>query len=319
MQRIAPPFEFSDGGALPFKSFIALAILMILVISTDWAQSSWMTIGAVAAVLLFGLPHGAYDLQLLASQFGKDAPRHAKYSASLTLASYVLLAVSAALLWVLAPTIALIVFIAMAGIHFGEDWEMLEPGLLRAMAGFSPLATIVISSPTDAQMLFAALSDPQSGTALVQAIVMASPVILLVTLVAHAVTWKGGNHWWCLSQLTALLICALAPAVIAFAAFFILFHSPIHLVRTRHVLAQWAWTRFIGYGLAITLIAILSMAAFSIVAFESLTPSMDTILFMFRLLAIVTVPHLIMHGATTQQMQLLLCRARQTMDLRPTD
>jgi beta-carotene 15,15'-dioxygenase len=298
-------------GVLPLASYTALTLILLLTMFTNWEQSAWVTVGAVFAVLIFGLPHGAYDLQLIASRFNKRSAKHSNHTASGTLALYVLFAVAAALLWMFQPSIALGLFIIMAGIHFGEDWEMLEPGLLRAMAGFSPLATIVVSSPTEAYTLFAALSDPPTGSILVKSITMASPVILLVTLVAHAVSWKDGSHWWCLSQLTALAVCATAPAVLAFTAFFILFHSPIHLVRTRQILAQWQWAKFLGYGLGISAIAITLMLLFSSVAFEPLTPSVDTILFMFRLLAIVTVPHLIMHSATTQHMRIILHQQQQ--------
>jgi beta-carotene 15,15'-dioxygenase len=315
MQSNTASRDFSHGGVLHIASFTALFLILSLTALTNWEQSSWITVGSVFAVLIFGLPHGAYDLQLIASRFDTGAAKHSSQSAISTLALYVLCAAAAAILWMVQPSIALILFIIMAGIHFGEDWEMLEPGLLRAMAGFSPLATIVVCSPADAFTLFAALSDAATGDMLVKAITMASPVILLVTLVAHAISWKDGNQWWCLSQLTALMICVIAPPILAFTAFFILFHSPIHLIRTRQLLAQWQWMKFLGYGLGISALAIVLMLLFSSAAFERLTPSMDTVLFMFRLLAIVTVPHLIMHSATTQQMRVALLQQQQQRKL----
>jgi beta-carotene 15,15'-dioxygenase len=315
MQSNTTSRDASHDGVLHMVSFTALFLIFLLTAFTNWEQSAWITVGAVFAVLIFGLPHGAYDLQLIASRLNAGDAGISVRSATGILALYILCAMGAALLWLFQPSIALILFIVMAGIHFGEDWEMLEPGLLRAMAGFSPLATIAVSSPEDAFTLFAALSDPWTGNMLVKGIMMASPVILLVTMVAHIISWKNGNQWWCLSQLTALVICVIAPPVLAFAAFFILFHSPIHLVRTRQLLAQWQWTKFVGYGLGISIVATLMMLLFSSVAFERLTPSLETVLFMFRLLAIVTVPHLVMHSATTQQMHLLLHQRQRSLAL----
>jgi hypothetical protein len=76
------------------------------------------TTGACLAILLFGLPHGTLDLEILKTQHRSGPRRMAG-----VLLLYIGLAVVMYLLWKAAPIAALATFLVTAAVHFSEDWD----------------------------------------------------------------------------------------------------------------------------------------------------------------------------------------------------
>jgi Brp/Blh family beta-carotene 15,15'-monooxygenase len=275
----APPFGLSTIGAL--------GALLVFALSGTGLAGPGVTLAAALAIILLGLPHGAYDLQLLVK------PRPGRRLPDWRLAAaYLGLLGCAAALWLLAPSAALLIFLVMAAVHFGEDWTMLEAGLLRHMSGFSIIAAVTIASPADVGVLFGLLSNAPFGALLARAIIMTAPIVLLVSLVAMALATARGHWRWSLAHLIALAIALISPPVVGFAAYFVLIHSAIHLRAARTALAHWPLARFCLYGLGISALSLGAMLlAHPRVA---LPDDVRWPLIVFQLLAILTVPHLLL-------------------------
>jgi beta-carotene 15,15'-dioxygenase len=270
----------------------ALIFCLILALATAGSGGERWEVGAAIAILVFGLPHGAYDLQLLMPRaaVGHAAPR---FSWAL-LAAYLGLAALATLAWAVAPATALFIFLCMAGVHFGEDWDMLDPGLLRTTVGFGPLIVVAISSPAEVAAIFGGLADRATADLLVGLCIMVAPVVLLVTAVSMLVAWQRGHRYWCAAYLTALIIAAVALPVFGFAAYFVLFHSALHLAQTRSLLPRWRVQQFGLHGVALSLCAV--MLLWLVIDWLPAGAAQQSALaiFVFQLLAIVTVPHLLL-------------------------
>lgn len=196
-----------------------------------------------------------------------------------------------AILWMDLPLIALIVFLAVAAVHFGEDWQMLDEPLLRVAAGAAVIAAPTIGHPADVSTLFVALSDTRASV-IAQIITAAAPVTLLVTVVGIAVAWRGGSRHWSSAMALCLVLLVMLPPVAGFALFFVFLHSPRHLGQTRTRLGDMALTRWLMTGAVMSGSAILGWWALH----RLLPVAIDHNLVSeaFRLLASVAVPHLLL-------------------------
>lgn len=237
-------------------------------------------------MLLGGLPHGAFDIALAARAW-----RMGPFAMIATVLAYVGVAAIMATAWSTAPTLALILFLSFSAIHFGEDWTMLEPGLLRAMAGLSVIAAATIGQPQAVTELFALLA-PAAGPGIAGTAIALAPVALLVTLVGLAIAWQGGHRHWALAQATALLCLVTMPPTTGFFLYFVLLHSPRHLDRIDAVLTGWSRGRFWLCGGTVTALT-LGIAAWLGPGFWSGDAS-GFAAEGFRVLSIVAAPHLLL-------------------------
>lgn len=186
-------------------------------------QSAPITLAAIAVMLIGGLPHGACDMSLAATAWRLDRAAMAKI-----LALYIGVAALMAALWWLTPVIALIVFLALAGLHFGEDWAMLPPGLLRMMAGLSVITVAALGQPTQVTALFFAMTGSPLAEQIAHWAAAAAPMTLLVTLVGAAGAWRAGHSTWVLAQTLGYALLFVLPPVLGFAVFFVGLHAPLH-------------------------------------------------------------------------------------------
>lgn len=183
-----------------------------------------------ASSLLFiggGLPHGAYDIVLL-----RRTVALGRSGVAMAVAGYAVTATLMAILWMSLPLVALILFLAVAAVHFGGDWQMLDEPLLRLAAGVAVIAAPTIGHPADVSLLFVAMSDARASV-IAQIITAAAPMTLLVTVVGIAVAWRDGSRQWAVAMGLCLLLLMIAPPVAGFALFFVFLHSPLHLAQTR--------------------------------------------------------------------------------------
>jgi len=243
----------------------------------------------VAATILFiggGLPHGAYDIALLRRSVALD-----RSGVELAVSGYAAIAMLMVMLWMTLPLVALILFLAVAAVHFGEDWQMLEEPLLRFAAGVAVIAAATLGHPAEVSMLFVAMSDSRA-TIIAQIITAAAPVMLLVTAVGIAVAWRDGSRHWAAAMAVCLVLLAVLPPVAGFALFFVFLHSPRHLAHTRTLLCDMTLARWLGTG------ALLSgLTIFGWWGLRAMAPSrVDLTLVVqgFQLLASVAVPHLLL-------------------------
>jgi beta-carotene 15,15'-dioxygenase len=290
-----------DGGVhctppLGVSGFVALAALLLLAIATNLLSQPGAALAAATAIIVLGLPHGAYDIQLLANpaHWASSNGRQTWVDGRLLVAYLLLLALAVAI-WAIAPAVALLIFLVMAAVHFGEDWDMLDPGLLRHISGLSIITAVAFASPADVARLFGLLSSPSFGTILMQALVMAAPMVLLVTGVAMLIAVQRGHGRWALAHALALAIALVTPPVVGFAAYFVIIHSAIHLKAARYALADYPFAVFALQGLVVSGLCLAVMLAVDPRA--SLPADSRLPLLVFQLLAVLTVPHLLLtHG-----------------------
>ena len=104
---------------------LAVAALLFFHWTGGTLRGSGPTMAACLAILLFGLPHGTLDLEIIKRERG--ASRSGMVG---LLGAYLALAAAMATLWQLAPVGALSVFIVVAVVHFAEDWTDLGSAFL---------------------------------------------------------------------------------------------------------------------------------------------------------------------------------------------
>lgn len=242
-----------------------------------------------AATILFiggGLPHGAYDIALL-----RRSVALGRSGVELAVSGYAAIAMLMVMLWMTLPLVALILFLAVAAVHFGEDWQMLEEPLLRFAAGVAVIAAATLGHPAEVSMLFVAMSDSRA-TIIAQIITAAAPVMLLVTAVGIAVAWRDGSRHWAAATAVCLVLLAVLPPVAGFALFFVFLHSPRHLAHTRTLLCDMTLARWLGTGALLSGLTILGWWGLRAMAPSRVDPTL--VVQGFQLLASVAVPHLLL-------------------------
>ncbi len=281
----------------------------------------------VAATIVFiggGLPHGAYDIALLRRAVALDRSGAGLAGGGLTgdglvrvglvrvgvvVGGYVATALLMVSLWLTMPLVALVLFLAVAAVHFGEDWAMLEEPLLRVAAGAAVIGAATIGHPSAVSGVFVAMSDPRA--AIVARIVTAiAPVALLVTLVGIALAWRQGSRHWAAAMAVCLGLLIVLPPVAGFALFFVFLHSPRHLAQTRVLLRDMTRARWLGTGALLSGVAILGWWGVRVIAPSRFDPSLGAQA--FQLLASVAVPHLLLSRWLERRLADACCAEDQT-------
>jgi len=263
----------------------AITLLFATVLKAPLGQPA----AAAAATILFiggGLPHGAYDIALLRRVTALN-----RYGLILAIVGYVAIAVLMAMLWMGLPLIALVLFLSVAAVHFGEDWQMLDEPLLRFAAGAAVIAAPTIGHPVDVASMFVAMSDARA-TLIAQIITAAAPVTLLVTAVGITVAWRNGSQKWAAAMTLCLGLLLILPPIAGFALFFVFLHSPQHLAQTRTMLRDMTLARWLGTGASLSLAAIGGWWALQYLSPIRMDANMTAQA--FQLLASVAVPHLLL-------------------------
>lgn len=263
----------------------AAALIVATCLRVPLEQPSAVT----AATILFmagGLPHGAYDIALLRRSVALD-----RGDLALAVGGYVAIAMLMVVLWMTVPLVALMLFLAVASLHFGEDWPMLEDPLLRFAAGAAVIGAATIGHPAAVSIVFIAMSDPRA-VVIAQIVTAAAPVTLLVTTVGIALAWRDGSRQWAIAMALCLALLMIVPPVAGFALFFVFLHSPRHLSQTRALLRDMTLARWLGTGALLSCLAILGWWGLRALAPSRFDPTL--VAQAFQLLASVAVPHLLL-------------------------
>lgn len=274
---------------------VAAGLLLAVATGAPLDQSITTTLATVL-FMVGGLPHGAYDIALL-----RKAVAPGRRALVLVVGGYVAVAVAMAVLWLTFPLVALIIFLVIAAMHFGEDWRMLDEPLLRLAAGAAVISVPAVSHPAQVTALFVAMSDPRS-TLLVQIIGAAAPVTLLVTAVGLIEAWRGGARAWATAMALCLIVLSVAPPVVGFALFFVFLHAPLHLDRARTVLSDMPRSRWLATGALLSGAAITGWLALKLLAPMRMDETLTSQA--FQLLAAVAVPHLVLSHWLEQRQDL---------------
>lgn len=198
---------------------LALGLGALACLAGPSAQAA-LLVAAVAA----GLPHGALDHEVARRVF---APRWGARWAWPFLGGYLALLAGTLALWRAAPGAALLGFLFLSALHFGEEDAGGDgaPGWPARLAhGGLPIIAPALARPDEVRSIFALLAGDAAG-----------PVLDLLRgpaaagwLVAAALSFRSGRGRGARAgELAALfLLFAAAPPLAAFAIYFAVIHSP---------------------------------------------------------------------------------------------
>jgi len=165
-------------------------------------DTSTMTALASATLLIFGMPHGSFDLALLQRH---STGRGVFGSRIALILLYLTCAGAMYLLWRAAPVAALTAFLLMSVIHFAEDWEGCGSPFIAG-----GIALALISAPSllhgdSLSTLFVTLSGRASAAILADYLLLVAPTMLLLAIAGVAMLWHIGRRPLALSAACALL------------------------------------------------------------------------------------------------------------------
>lgn len=218
--------RFSLREGITF-SFVLTSLAASPFALTQLGDLNTLQIGVMASlVILFGLPHGALDVELARKMNLVFSTK----TALLFLTVYLCLAVLGIALWVLLPVAGLSVFLLISAYHFSDDWSGILPRWLTLVIG-----TIVICMPAvlHAEMVteifqWLLVSEAQASTIIDVLFYcgLAGSVLLVVGLS----TSRSVSYLLFLELIVLWAVATLLPPLLFFIVYFCFLHSMRHLL-----------------------------------------------------------------------------------------
>ena len=263
---------------------MSLALLLVGEAANIPLTGPAVTIMAAAALLGFGLPHGALDIDLLR--------RHAAHSRA-DLAGALLLYIGCAALtfvvWKAAPLLGLGLFLGAAIKHFADDWHLVGSPLLAYAIATALVAATVLTHEPEVRSIFTMITgDPAAGN-LADLLLLVAPVASLVGLIALTTAWDRGELGQATGGGLSLIALLALPPVLGFALFFCLFHSPLHFGRE----AAFRGDRTTAGWVTISTIAAIGIGLMIYALGTRGSPEERSVSASFVTLAVLTMPHLL--------------------------
>lgn len=241
------------------------------------------------ALLVFGLPHGSFDIALLRRAGGAALNRGALVA---LVALYLLAAGTMYLIWRLAPLAALAAFFAMAIVHFAEDWRACRSRFIAV-----GIAAAIVSAPALLHRetlidLFTLLTGDPRSAMLGHLLLLIAPTAIAVAVVGAIILYQSRQKAMAVALCCAISAMIFLPPVVGFALFFCLVHSPAQFAQHAdelglHRFSQWRGEviplTIGGIGVAVAIFLLNSDAPISANLFSS----------SFMTLAVLTVPHMV--------------------------
>lgn len=287
--RMVQPGENALPAVAASGSSMALCLMVVALLAAGAAgaalDGSAATIAACLALLLFGLPHGSLDLEIIKREHGAS-----KRSMIALLLLYLGLAAAMWAIWIENPVAALVVFLGVAIVHFGEDWPELHSAFLSQGLALSLLTAPVWFHGDALRAIFAALTGTNESGSIAEVMLLLAPASTAIAAVALWTLWRAGQRERAGTALLALVAMVLLPPVIGFACFFCLYHSPRHYGESlRRVAAN---PRATAIVMLVTLAALgLAVALFREAAGADVPARV--IAASFTTLSLLTVPHML--------------------------
>jgi beta-carotene 15,15'-dioxygenase len=204
---------------------IVAAALLVINFAGYALDTQLSTIVATSLILLFGIPHGALDIEVAMTRFGMSSHR-----GKARLILYYLTGVfGMALCWWLSPSIALVLFLVISIIHFGCDWHGGIDPFLGTMIGWAIISAPAFFQADDVAMLFGMLTSGEDG-GVVAALLAATAVPAVLGSAVYTVLALSRKDYGTATHVATCLIAAIfLPPLVGFALYFCLLHSPRHL------------------------------------------------------------------------------------------
>ena len=286
---LLPAPQSAPGGRLPGPGPLILAsALALLALLAGLPLSGGVTTTlACLAMLVFGLPHGALDLELIRSRL--SGPWTGMVSLVLL---YLGLAGVMYGLWRVQPVLALAAFIAISVVHFAEDWDGAGSRMLEAGLALALLASPTLLHRSQLDLIFAGLTGRSGASLVTDALSVMAPVAIGLALIALLSLWRTGRRAQAVGGGVALIGMVLLPPIAGFALYFCLFHSPRHFRASLGALDRAAFRSWGPVVIPLTLAA--GAIAALLFGLEVRAASIDRITAAsFMTLSILTVPHML--------------------------
>lgn len=275
------------GHARDLPALVAVNLVLTIAFAIGLPLASPIaTISACAAILLFGLPHGTLDLELVKIQHRAGQGRMAAI-----LLLYVALAGATYLLWQAAPIAALAAFLAIAVVHFSEDWDDTASAFLAQGMSVALLTAPTFFHLTEIQALFVALSGHEDAAVLGDMMLLLAPASLAVAAVGLLSYWQSGRRERAAAGVAVIAGMALQPPAVGFAAFFCLYHSPRHFRTALAGLSGDQFRRRWHFVVPLTLAA-LGLSVWLFIGQVRADVSAQMVAASFMTLSVLTVPHM---------------------------
>lgn len=273
----------------PATLLLGLALISLLAAQAGRvpiAGEAWTIVGAVL-LLGLGLPHGALDIVLL-----RDQAIHGRMGLTGALLLYLACAALTVILWIIAPVLALALFLATAIVHFSEDWRAAGSAFLSHAMAAALLAAPALTHGSAVRSIFAGITGDSSSAILAELLLLAAPVAGLSGLVALAMLWQRGEYDRAIGGGLSLIALFALPPVIGFALFFCLFHSPLHVRLAAERSSGGKSRRWTGAVVVLTIAGFGIGAAIYAVATSGGLPT-RLVAASFITLSVLTVPHML--------------------------
>ena len=242
---------------------------------------------ATLAILGLGLPHGAFDIELLRARAHGGIRQLAPI-----LGLYLGVAAAAALVWSVAPLAALAGFIVVAVIHFSEDWTGTRSGFLATGIAAASIAAPALLHTADVARIFVALTADPAAALAAKLLAVAAPTALAVALAGIAALIAEHRRADAAAAASSLAALVFLPPVVGFAVFFCLFHSPRHFTAALRALASPRLADWIRVAGPVTLAA-LAIVAVLYAGHDAGAVPLRLASATFMALSVLTMPHIL--------------------------
>ena len=251
---------------------------------------------ALAAVVLIGLPHGAFDGAVYTQM---PYPKTGRYFIGF-LILYIVIALAVIGIWLWLPLISLLLFLAISAFHFGKGDTADITGKVRIAGIISHGGLVAIFLPfmhqEEAFAFFAMLTFSDiSSLAMLESLFDIAMVIWVLNIALYGVFCMKEHRRRKMIELAGLIIVmGYLPILAGFAVYFCLIHSARHFTTLYRAIRHSMPKYFISLGIGLT---VASWAA-GLFAFTLLVPNQgfaySVIQIIFIGLAALTVPHMIL-------------------------
>ncbi len=268
--------------------FLAGGLILANAVFAD-LNSVQATMIAAMLIVVIGIPHGTLDIEIATTRFGTSSTS-GKIS---ILAGYLLCAAGMALCWMIAPAIALTLFLVISIIHFGLDWRGGADPFLAMMVGWALISLPALSHPQAVSDIFALLTGSPTGSTISALLACASVPAALGSLVFAFWAFKNNELQNAIDVIACMAAAIFLPPLVAFAIFFCGLHSPRHMAEA---LRESAGISSAKKGFIIAAVFLLSLAIGVALFMGQGGVQMESgiIRTAFMLISILTVPHFVL-------------------------
>ena len=288
------PIRRSTGAAFPplLRLWILPFMAGGLILTDFWfvgLNSVQVTMVAAQFIVIVGIPHGTLDVEIAAARVGKSSAS----GKVAILAGYFACAAGMALCWMIAPAIALSLFLIISIIHFGLDWRGGADPFLAMMVGWALIALPALSHPQEVSDIFAILTGSPTGSTISALLACAAAPAALGSLVFAFWAFKNNERQNAVDVMACMAAAIFLPPLVAFAIFFCGLHSPRHMAEALRESSGISSAKKAAIIAAVFLLS-LAIGVLLFMSQSDLQVESGVIRTAFMLISILTVPHFVL-------------------------